>query len=480
MALYANSKKDAVIESVEFASNASGHLTFLHVKKDAPKDEVRQWLQAQGQTIIGETSTSVIARGNRPPQEMLQLLASRGDDLQQVVKPKKFDPWQVRSVLGFTGQMLQFISSFIGPAKPGKTGIMSRLDPELMAFSTANLTANLVTFAYGAQRHDDTHQLRFLKRQINDKLAPQLSTTEQPLEVDDKRYALRDDPAKKNQFNEFMKRNSVNVGELGLRYFGVFNFASPLRNWPSAIKAGQVPPLDRMDNGNLTLRAITGISSIAGKTLALGSKAPDAFSPEKHTWLDTVREKFTFLGGSIIEAGAFALLIVDAFFGTGREGGTVKPNSWLGLKQGGRLTAKSWLSGIGAVLFTTGYLVRTTAKYGTLTVDLDELYAHASDMLAKAPREKIPQLLAETAADLAEHFKKHKQEKKELSYGVIYSGIAADLEKHHQIKISDVKAKDITVSQSAIVEEATPENRVSKAAIASTVVEPSKSMNLNG
>src|SRR5262249_31361674 len=150
---------------------------------------------------------------------------------------------------------------------------------------------------------------------------------------------------------------------------------------------------DRPDTA--TLSHYAGMGSLLGKTIALGSKPEDPYDPKPKTWLDTIREKFTFRTGGAIEALAFATYAADSF---------TNPDRRIVFKRGGKDYA-DFIGGLGSILFSIRYMVRHWAKFGVKDVNMEELHAHVTDSLAKMPPEKLPQLLADTAAEMTDHFK---------------------------------------------------------------------------
>jgi hypothetical protein len=444
MTVYGNRKNNALLTQVEFAETPSMRHVILHLRDNAAAELFKQKLLAsdtglalEAESHLGNTKLLVLASRLTRPQ-VFDWLEQQGDRFELVQKKQKIDPWIIRSVLGFGGQTLQLTSSLMRPN--------GRLDPTLFIFATANMTANIINFFYKAQDLKDPHRLRFLKEQVNRSLVPHLTSGAQAIAVDDERKALREKTIERSGIDGFLRRHSVNVGELGLRYLGAFGLAVPYEkyfgngqyanNWWGRILKGKLPEL----NGN-PLRQWTGLLSMGGKTLALGSKFDDPYNPSKRSWLDGIREKFTFVTGGLVEAGAFSLLAYDAFFKTripehkediNKVRGIKWPKkiaNWLRVPQheNGMHLTRDWLGGVGAAMFVTGYIVRSWAKYGERSTDMKELYAHASDMLAQLPPEKIPQILADTAADICANFKGDKP----IDFSTVYAALAQDLERYH-------------------------------------------------
>ncbi len=358
----------------------------------------------QAQTRV-QGKPMLVATHSDTADAVLARFHAHGDALTRVTTASSLDPWVIRSLLGFGGQSLQLASSFMRP-----TG---KVDPNIFVFAAANLTANAMNLIYRAQTADDPHQLKFLREKINATLAPHVGSTTDLPSVDTPPVGLQryQNKAKEGGVNAFLRRYSVNIGELGLRYLGAFGLVYDL-SWEK-LKKNPIPQLTASP-----LRRYAGLSSIAGKTVALASQIEDPYNPKPKSWIDGVREKFTFLIGGWIEVTSFAALAYDNFFNTNPNNPAQRNRGilWRGT------VYRDWLGGIGASMFVTGYIVRSWAKYGVRQVNMDALYAHAGDALASVPPEKAPQLIADLAAQLTEHFSKHGT----IDYGTIYSKIYND------------------------------------------------------
>ena len=92
-----------------------------------------------------------------------------------------------------------------------------------------------------------------------------------------------------------------------------------------------------------------------------------------------------------------------------------------------------FISGIGGVLFTIRYAMRHWAPFGVRDTNMPEIYAHVTDSLAKMPPDKLPQLLADTAADITDHFKD-----KHLKYGEVFNQLLIDLYRYHHIALDNL------------------------------------------
>ncbi len=377
----------------------------------------------------------LITSGKQSPEIILQALAAQGESLTAATEKKPFDAWKVRSMLGLGGQSLQLVSAFLRPptALTAGKGVTKHLDSSILVFAASNLAANAINLIYDhGQQVDDVHQLEYLKQRVNRELSPHLMAGEAAPNIHDRRQALRPDETQHRPLDNakgFLKKHSVTVGELGLRYLGAIGLAFPARYWKDAFATKTFP---RMDSSKL--RVYTGLSSIFGKTVALSSKIPDPYNPAPETWMDTMREKVSFLAGGFIEITSFSALAYDCFF---NSSGPKPQNQARGLFINGK-HHRDWLGVVGASMFVMGYIARSWAPFGERKVNMDELCAHVSDTLAKTPSEKTPQLLANTTASLAEHLK----DQPASSFAEIYTRLANDFTRYHSPKTVDSPLAD--------------------------------------
>jgi hypothetical protein len=96
---------------------------------------------------------------------------------------------------------------------------------------------------------------------------------------------------------------------------------------------------------------------------------------------------------------------------------------------GGR-QRRDYAGGAGGVLLASSLTSRIFAPFGVRDVDMKELEAHLTDALALVPPQKLPQIIAETAAGVKEHFKE-----KAPNYGEIYDTLVNGLYRYHRIAV---------------------------------------------
>ncbi len=440
MGIYTNHTRNTGIDSMEFTPISNGNFSFVYVDSPAKVDLIKEQMTRPdiGQQIVAQTIVkgrpALIMQGPLSQDELLKKLYDQGERLEFHREPKKMNAWAIRAALGFAGQGLQITSSLMRPDR--------KLDWSLFMFAVPNIIANCIAVSFGAQEHDDKNRLLFLKEKFSDNLSPYNTDGSTLPTINEDRSSLHPDhknPTLKEHAQGFIARNSVNIGEILLRYFGALSLAFPVDRYKKAIaaskeggfKAGYLVHRNPND-----ISHFAGLASISGKTLALTSKINDPYDPKPHSFLDGLREKFTFRAGGWIEAAAFSSLAFDAV-----------SNKKISFTKGGK-EHHDFISGLGAAMFTAGYVIRNWAPYGKMKFDMEELNAHIVDTLAHMPPDKLPQLLADTAASVAEHFKD-----KKLDFGAVYTQLVTDLYRYHHIAI---KNNLIEGSSRTIVQEAVP------------------------
>jgi hypothetical protein len=434
---YTNNK-GGTIRSVEIVDRPEHLQIYIQLNKTLALNLVEDELGKLGYTIQSQAMVKgqpmLVAIGPRIEPQLISHLSVIGGPLTPAAEKKPFDAWKIRSLLGFGGQTLQLASSIM----------KNKVDGPLLLFASTNLAANTINLVYKGQKRDDPHQMHLLKTEINQLVSSRLPEQRLLPDINDNRSLLREhirDNAP-HPAHHFMQRYSVNVGELGLRYIGAFGMAFPASDWKAAMSEGRLP----MTNKASPVRTFTGLASILGKTVATTAKVPDPYNPAPHSKLDEIREKYSFLGGGLIEAGAFSALAYDAYTNSSpvMRNGTLDTSR--SIKFGGKYH-RDWLSATGAALFVGGYIVRSWAKYGERRVDMHEVYAHASDAIALLPQEQIPQAIADVSAYLANHFKG----KTDPKFGEIYNKISDDLSvEHHITLIQPAKAGKATAPSSPV------------------------------
>ncbi len=430
MAVFVNTNTNSPVASVEFSPRPDSNFAFIYGRSAQDKDKLHEILTAPdiGQEIISETVVDgkpvFITRGEKTQAQLSQALAGHDVKLAVPVPEKKFNPWAWRGHFSNIGQGLNLYSSLFTKGKFDK----QKVDPAKLGFAALNLTANAVNIVFGGQKSTDPHHLRVIKQEINNQLTPYLPDGTQPISIEQELAPLHKEADKPKTFGQkfydFMKANSVRVGEIGLRILGSLAMVFPVKQWGAAFKeigkgsfkeAFKAGLNNQKDKTNL----YTGVIYLIGKTIGFFSKVPDPYNPKPNSWFDNIREKVFFRLSSSIEMVAAGTLAY----------GNIKKKDTIGALGGATL-----VSGLGTRLF---------AKFGTKEVNMEEVYAHVVDNLAKIPADKIPLALNQTAVFLTEHFKN-----KAISFGEVYSNLESYLYKFHDIAVhaensiaSDIETK---------------------------------------
>jgi hypothetical protein len=413
MTQYTNANAQSSLAALEISSRPDGNYAFFYTHKPEEAEAVKKKLVASGLNpqILSEAQAGdkavIIARVPESKDEMLRLLRAQGEELRAPEVKREFHPWKWRGNFSNIGQGLNLYSSIS----------KGQLDRPKMTFAGLNLAANAVNLIFGGQKDEDVNRMRTVKEQFNEKLTAYLAPGVSLPVVDEKPAAIVRMEAKEKPLTlgqkayGFMQRNSVLVGEIGLRYLGSLAMVFPAEQWKSAItelRKGAVVDAfkkavnNKPDKTNLRV----GVIYLIGKTIGLFSKVPDPYNPEPPSTLDTIREKLLFKVSSAIEASAAATLA----HGSMKKGDTV-----------GALGGASLVGGLSTRFF---------AKFGTRHVDMDEIYAHVAEGLAKVAPSKLPAAMADAATFLQEHFKD-----KKLQFGNAYTQLRTDLYRYHDIAV---------------------------------------------
>ncbi len=443
MALYDNLSKKSPLTAVEFSPVPEGNFSFFYVDSPVKKDLVKGWLtsEAVGQNIVAETMIDgrpvLVTKGDKTQEEMMKLLEGQGDQLSLHKDQKGINFWAMRGAMSMVGQSLQMVSavSRVVPDEKAPGTFKRKIEKSFFMFAGLNMLANITNFIFGSQKTPDDNQLAYLKEQFNNKLDSHVAPGQALPDVDDERAKLRREPPKPKttgqKIYDFCEKRSVTWGEVGLRFaasvgliFPVFKQGAKDKlavGWGEMAKLASKGELSQAVKAGVTKNNLAfwaGALYVAGKSMSLLSKTPDPYDDSKpHTAIDTYLEKYNFKLATLTELAAAGMVVANGATNTVSFDKSLKPS-------------KDWAGMIGGALFAGGFLMRLGAPFGEKKMDMEELHAHISDSLAKTPPEKLPQLIAESAATLKEHFKD-----KPLEFGKLYVQMANDLYKYHHIPL---------------------------------------------
>lgn len=419
MAVYKTKNADAALSAVEFTPVSDGNFSFFTAKNPEQIKRLRELVTSPelGQTISGESIVGkrriLITHGHKSKEELIKALEAKGTELELRQEHTPTDPWRIISMLAVPGQLLQLASSVM--RKNGK------LDWGSFIFASSNLAGHAITWTYGAQKSEDTNRLDYVKTKLNNRLSDFVAEGDELPSIHDLRKAQYMDetkPGTTEKVDRFLQRNSVYVGEIFCRYLGTVALAFPPDKWNKALQSGSFSEAYKSAKNPYTLTHYAGLASLAGKTTSLMAKVEDPYDTKPKSAFDSFREKAAFRTASWIEAGAFATMTYDSLTNPQRR-----------IRLRGK-ESPDYVGALGSALFTTRYIVRNWAKFGEKNIDMDEVFAHATDCLAKMPPDQLPKLVADTAADLTSHFKD-----KQLDYGQVYMRLMVDLYRNHHIAL---------------------------------------------
>lgn len=434
------------------------------------------------QTIVAESIVDgkpvLVTQGPLHGNDLVKTMREKGEDITLHQEQKPFNVWALRGGMSIVGQTLQLTSSCfqtkdvialekkhgaekflklvpeLDPAhknfiprlkeefEAAKAGIKSgagnalhireSFAPDIGVFAILNLLANGVNIAYGGQESPDEHRLKALKSVTSEQLAPHTNHADNlPGNDIDRSQAYRDPPpplTKTQKVDAFMKANSVRVGEIGLRFLASLALIVPAKKrtivegMEFAKEGEYLKAASAVRQKNPVLLG-AGLAYVTGKTLGLFTKVHDPHDPKPASMIDKIRENVLFPVDNAIEFGAGSAIAYNAF-----------NHKTVGLAQKGLHEIKpvrDYAGSVGGLIFAGGYLSRYWAKFGTKELNMADLEAHLSDSLAQMPKEKLPQLVADSTAALADHLTDNK-----VSFGELYAKAAVDLYEHHQVAIN--------------------------------------------
>jgi hypothetical protein len=451
MTLYFNNNPSSQLYCAEVTDKGDHAYGLLYTRDGNDAARIISSLQANHPDIhvisntkqaLTEDHVIALRTNDATGQSLIDAINEQGESLTLPPPEKaKFNPWKYRGITSLVGQSFQIASAFtnnsagaVNPANDRAAAV------SIGTFGILNFTASLFNLTFGGQHNKDSHQLMFLKEQFNHAITPHVEDPSKlpPVHgyVLQKRADEMPDPTLGQRLYNTAQKYSVSVGEITLRSLGTLALITPPTRVVEAVK--------ECYGGTMSLPAalrhciqpdertlIGGLGTLSGKIVSLLAKEKDLYTIENKSWMQTFREDFAFRLSSLLEGSSSVYMMSDRM-------------NWLGAtdKRSIKIDAidyegDDFLGGLGNAVFISGYAIRLAAPFGSLEVPMDELYAHISDGLALLPKEKIPEMLAQTVTDLHQHF-----DKKAISTSEMYANIADDLKRHYDIDILELQAKN--------------------------------------
>ncbi len=422
MALYNITNSNSALMAVEFIPVSQGNMTFFYIRDPEKKEEVRRQIEKLGQTVISEASAdntlTLITRGGKNKEELAGALKASDYNIELNTPKHKINWWSLRGNMSNVGQVLQLISAFKEPRPTPERPVRPKYSADQGAFAILNLAANMINILFGGQKEKDKYRLLHVKENLNALLGSALPEDATPpdtaISYSEITKETQPPPTLGQRANAFMRRNSVRLGEIGLRVLGSLALVFPAKpeHWKkvgNAFKKGGIGAAATASLNPDKFNLISGTTYLIGKTVAFASKTPDPYDPKPKSVLDRIREKYFFRASSLIEMSAAGTLAY----------GNLKKDKPLGALGGG--------------IFMGGFVTRLLAPFGSKQLDTEEVFAYTHDFLARMPHEKLPQLVAESAALL----NKDIGDERKLTFGNIYTRLTTDLYRYHNIALDD-------------------------------------------
>ena len=450
MTVYKNNNPDekSIFASVDL--DDTNNTAFFFVRNEVDVEKAKNSLASAGQTIIAQSyvkgHTVLITQGTISKEELFDKISTARGDKFELVPPEekttlkfiKENGWKIRggsSVIGqsatlFTAANSVSVADAVSGGKP-------KFDPAKGFFAIFNLAANCVNYFFGGQKEADTKGLDKFDEIIADEVNRYLPSNQKQLSPDDVRKLSymsdkeRADHEKDKGFWGAVKRNSVQLGEVGLRTLGSFALMfGPLVavlirpwNWKSGfgtIFQGSVKEIFAKSRSKDNFTFVAGIGMMSGKIMGLLAQTQDPNNPPTTYW-EEIRQKVLWPVSSFVEMISQGAMTYDEH-----------KNKLLAI--GGKYYYN--ITGVlgNAILTVPPYPTRLVLPYGKKVLDIDEVQARLLDEVHKLPKDKIPEVLARVTARMVEHIGDDSP-----SFTELYRKLIDKLEKYHSISVLPYK-----------------------------------------
>ena len=226
-----------------------------------------------------------------------------------------------------------------------------------------------------------------------------------------------------------MKRNSVRLGEVGLRTLGSLCM---MFNYRKIVPAVSLLAKGEFKQAFMTAKVqdpatfLAGVGMVSGKAMGLLAKTYDPNDPPKTYW-EEIRQKVFWTTSSFTEMIAQSSVAYDR-----------AKNKRLVI--GGKAMA-DYTGTVGNVLLTVPpYPTRLVLPYGKKVLDVDEVQARLLDELPKLPADKIPEVAARVTARMVEHIGEGGP-----GFSELYKGLLHKLNAFHNIQLLPSSQQEVVV-----------------------------------
>lgn len=450
MAVYKNNNPDekSIFASVDL--DDTNNTAFFFVKNEVDVEKAKNSLAAAGQTIVAQSyvkgHTVLITQGTISKEELFDKISTAQGDKFELVPPEektnlkwiKENGWKLRGGSSVVGQSATLFSAFNSVStKDALAGnLKPKFDPATGVFAILNLTANFVNYFFGGQKEADNKGLDKFDEIIADEVNRYLPNDKKQLSPEDVRKLSymndkeREAHEKDQGFWGVLKRNSVQLGEVGLRTLGslalVFNYKKLGAGFKELTQGNVVKAFDVAKTQD-TFTRTAGLGMVAGKIMGLSAQTQDPNNPPTTYWGE-IRQKVLWIASSFTEMVAQSSFIYDRAV-----------NKKL------VINGKAHSDVVGAVgntiLTVPPYPTRLVLPYGKKVLDIDEVQARLLDEVHKLPQDKIPEVLARVTARMVEHIGEDSP-----SFTELYRKLVNKLEEYHSISVLPYKDGELKES----------------------------------
>ena len=456
MAIYKNNNKDekSIFSSVDF--DDTNNVAFFFVNHELDIEKAKESLTAAGQTIIAHSyvkgHTVLVTQGTTPKEEVFQTISTAKGDKFELAPPEpqtalkfiKQNGWKIRGSSSVVGQSMTLFAAARGvtnaDAAAGK--LSPKFDPAMGFYAIFALAANFTNFFFGGQKNEDVKGLEKFDGIIADEVNRYLPEGEKPVSPPDVRKLsyMNDKELAEHNKNRgtgplgVLKRNSVVLGEIGLRTIGsismVIDYFKLKEGWAHLSKGDFKQAWDVAKTKNNYTRT-AGYAMVAGKAMALLSQPQDPNNPATGYWQE-IRQKVFWSVSSATEAVAQSAM---ALYSHNNKKIVLNGNAHYDLP-----------GALGNTILTIPpYGSRFVLPCAEVNLDKDEIIARLLDRLPLIPRDKVPEVIARVVAKIVEY------DPKAPDFSILYRQVIEKLEKYHEITL-------LPHSKADMAQEAIPEN----------------------
>lgn len=463
MAVYKNKNTDSrsIFASVDF--DDAHNTAFSIVKNEVDVEKAKKILADASEEFVAQAyvkgQTVIITQGKLSKDEFFKKISTMDGDKFEPEPHKKQTSldfvkkhgWKMRGGSSIVGQSFTLFSALRTPdyekdIVKGKIGdiettkldsagnavvkkneigkLKTKFDPATGAFAALNLAANFTNLIFGGQKEEDVKGLEKLDKIIADEVnryIPDGASKISPDEVRKLSYMADKEAEEHNKDRSaigILKRNSVKLGEVGLRTLGSVFLVVNYRKIGAGFKAlakGDIKKayFDARVDDKYTRRA--GLGMVAGKAMGLLAETYDPKEPPKTYWQE-LKQKVLWRVSSFTEMISQGAFVYDRH-----------KNKKIVI--GNELKADN-IGAVGNVLLTVPpYPARLVLPYGQKVLDVPEVQARLLDELPKLPKDKIPEVAARVTARMVEHLGEDSPD-----FSKLYKQLLDKLDKYHGVQ----------------------------------------------